>query len=349
MRGGFLLCLIALFDLSYAQSISTSAATVQLDPIAVSGSQPGPGLWKVSKGDHVLWILGTVSPLPRDIQWKSHEVETLIAGSQELLTGLEIRVSSNAGFFGTLALLPSLIGLRNNPDGKRLQDVVRVDLYERWVELKQQYLGRSNRVEKWRPLFAALALYDAALDKNRLTGATYVRKSVLKTAKRAHVAITTPSLNLQIDKPREAIEEFKRGSLDDSECFRATLDRITTDLVTMTARANAWAIGDIAALRKLPQSDQLESCASAISETNLARRQGMADLDARAEKTWLDAADAALEHNVSTVALLPMRHLLSQEGYLARLKAKGYVIEAPDDDDVAAMANVAELKAEIPR
>jgi hypothetical protein len=336
MHFRLLFALVALSEPLYAQSDSTSTATAQLDTVVVTGSQPGPGLWKVSKGDHVLWILGTVSPLPRDIEWRSQEVDALIAGSQEVLTGPEIKISTNAGLFGSLALLPSLIGLRDNPDGKRLQDVVSADLYARWTELKQRYLGRSNRVEKWRPLFAALALYDAALDKSHLTGAGYVRKSVLKNAKRAHVVITTPSLELQIDQPRDAIKEFKSGTLDDSECFHKTLDRIATDLVTMTARANAWATGDIAALRKLPQSDQLAACAAAVSETNLARSRGMTDLDARAEKTWLDAADAALEHNASTLALLPMNHLLPQDGYLARLKSKGYTIEAPDNDGAAA-------------
>jgi len=209
---------------------------------------------------------------------------------------------------------------------------VPADLYARWTQLKRQYLGHNNRVEKWRPIFAALALYDAALDKNRLTGATYVRKSVLKSAKRTHVAITTPSVQWPIDNPRDAIKEFKSGSLDDSECFRLTLDRLATDLATMTARANAWATGDVAALRKLPQSDQLAVCAAALSETNLARSRGMTDLDARAEQSWLDAADAALDHNASTVAMLPMNHLLPQDGYLAKLKAKGYAIEAPDEE-----------------
>jgi hypothetical protein len=44
--------------------IRTEAAVV------VSGAQPGPGLWKVAKGDHVMWVLGTQSPLPKHMQWR---------------------------------------------------------------------------------------------------------------------------------------------------------------------------------------------------------------------------------------------------------------------------------------
>ena len=56
-----------------------------LETLVVHGVQPGPGLWKVSKDDHVLWILGTASPLPDRIQWQSGEVEAIVARSQQVL------------------------------------------------------------------------------------------------------------------------------------------------------------------------------------------------------------------------------------------------------------------------
>lgn len=333
--------LLVLFNLpsAFAQSgqqAATADTVVQLDTVSVTGIQPGPGLWKVSKGEHVLWILGTVSPLPRDVRWHSKEVETLIATSQEVLAPPQVEMKAKVGILGTLALLPSLIGLRNNPDGATLHDVVSAELYARWQLLKQRYIGSSGRVEKWRPIFAALALYNAAMDKNRLTGAEYVRKSVLKSARRARVAITNPTVDIEIEQPRDAIKEFKTGALDDTACFRATLDRIDTDLAAMAARANAWATGDIAALRKLPQSDQAAVCLAAVSESSLARNRGMTDLDVRLEKKWVDSAITALERNRSTVALLPMRVLFDDNGYLASLRANGCTIEAPDAEEVTA-------------
>jgi hypothetical protein len=335
-RISFLAVAVLLAAVEVQAQPAATDPTVQLQTIAVTGTQPGPGLWKVSNGEHVLWILGTVSPLPRDIEWKASDVDALIAQSQEVLTGPQLEISTNAGFFGTLALLPSLIGLRNNPDGAKLHDVLAPELYARWEALKQRYIGSGTRVEKWRPIFAALELYDAAMDKNRLTGAAYVRKSVLKSAKRAHVAITTPSVKFDIDEPRTAIKEFKSHALDDTDCMRRTLDRIDVDLTAMTARANAWATGDIAALRALPQSDQAAVCLAAISESSIARSRGMTDLDVRLAQAWFDAANTALEHNQSTLALLPMRDLLESPGYLARLAQKGYQIEAPDADEATA-------------
>ena len=337
MRNFAAFCLLAVASVASAQQ---QPSPIELDAIAVTGTQPGPGLWKVSNADHVLWILGTSSPLPRDIDWRSREIEARIGESQEVLTGTEVRVKPNAGFFGTVALLPSLIGVRNNPDHALLRDVVAPEQYARWQVLKRKYIGHSNRIEKWRPIFAATELYLAALDKNRLTGTDYVRKAVLNAAKRNHVPVTTPTFELVIDKPREAIQEFKADAIADDECFRTMLERIDSDLATMTARANAWATGDVAALRKLPQSDGMAVCAAAFSESRLARERGITDLPARVTQTWFDAANAALARNRSTVAMLSMRQLLAEDGPLAQFRALGYAIETPEEDN-AELAGVA--------
>src|ERR1700756_1995947 len=67
-----------------APPASTSQVT-NLEAVTVSGEQPGPGLWRISKGDHVMWVLGTLSPLPDRMQWKTNDVEQTIASSQEVL------------------------------------------------------------------------------------------------------------------------------------------------------------------------------------------------------------------------------------------------------------------------
>jgi hypothetical protein len=41
------------------------------------------------------------------------------------------------------------------------------------------------------------------------------------------------------------------------------------------------------------------------------------------------AAEAALRDNASTFALLPISELLKPDGYLAKLQARGYEVEAP--------------------
>ncbi|MEP6633784.1 MAG: TraB/GumN family protein, partial [Luteimonas sp.] len=125
---------------------------VDLDTVVVSGTQPGPGLWKVSKGDHVLWILGTLSPLPRRMEWISGEVEKTIAQSQAVIDPPSVKLDTGIGFFRSMFLLPSLLKARRNPDGRNLQQVLSPALYARWSVLKARYIGDDAGVEQWRPI-----------------------------------------------------------------------------------------------------------------------------------------------------------------------------------------------------
>jgi hypothetical protein len=50
---------------------------------------------------------------------------------------------------------------------------------------------------------------------------------------------------------------------------------------------------------------------------------------AEAEKNWLDAAQTALTRNRTTFAVLSIRNVLSADGYLAKLREKGYTVEEP--------------------
>jgi hypothetical protein len=138
-----------------------------LEQVLVTGEQPGPGLWKVSKGDHVLWILGTSSPVPKRMQWHSNEVERAIAESQEVIGSVQVKI--DIGFFRGLLLLPSVLGARKNPEGKELQDVLPPDVYARWVALKRKYIGNDSGIEKFRPIFAAQRLYSKAIDRVGMT------------------------------------------------------------------------------------------------------------------------------------------------------------------------------------
>ncbi len=42
-----------------------AVAEPTLEEILVVGEQPGPAMWRVTKGDHTKWILATLEPLPR--------------------------------------------------------------------------------------------------------------------------------------------------------------------------------------------------------------------------------------------------------------------------------------------
>lgn len=97
---------------------------------------------------------------------------------------------AKVGPLGGVTLLPSLIGVRRNPNDQRLQEIVPAELYARWVPLKQRYIGRDDDVEKWRPIFAAWELYEKALRSSGFEPYGVIWPSVKKLARRAKVKIT---------------------------------------------------------------------------------------------------------------------------------------------------------------
>lgn len=303
----------------------------ELAPVTVSGVQPGPGMWKVSRGDHVMWVLGTLSPLPRNMQWQSRDLSQVISQSQQVLLSPALKLKADIGFFGKLFLLPAAYSARKNEDGKTLQQVLDASQYARWRVLKQKYLGRDRGIERWRPIFAAQALYKKALKANGLSDSGGIGDTVAALSKRFGVKLVPVTYQAVIERPRAAIKAFKRSGLNDAECFSRTMDSIEQDMPVIAARANAWATGDLQALRQLPVSDRRGACVSALTDAGFAHQLGLDDLPARLEASWLKTASTALASNRQTFAMLPMDQLLSSTGYLAGLKAQGYMVQSPED------------------
>jgi hypothetical protein len=307
-----------------------AASIVTLQAINVTGVVPGPGLWKVTRGDHVLWILGVVSTLPAGIEWRSHQVAQTIAASQMVLEPPGVKLKVDTNWFGKLFLLPSIYRAQRNPDGKTLHDVLPPDVYARWYYARERYFGDDYSIERYRPLLAAGKLMKQALKANGLHGDGEVTDAVATLAKQHGVTTVKPDTTLEIREPRQAVKAFAAAGPDGVACLRVVLDAVEHELPDFRARANAWATGDIETLRKVPESAWRGTCQSAITGAGFAKSLGIDNLPRRIEATWLAAADAALAANTQTFAVLPMHDLLDPDGYLAALQARGYVITGPD-------------------
>src|SRR6201996_9083807 len=86
--------------LSLALALSATPAAAASDPppqaldeIVVTAERAGPGMWHVHHGDASVWILGSISPLPRDITWRSKQVETVLERTSQVLVQKPIEIS----------------------------------------------------------------------------------------------------------------------------------------------------------------------------------------------------------------------------------------------------------------
>jgi hypothetical protein len=324
------LCLCCLAAPVWSQTEAEPASTEAVpEKILVLGQRPGPGLWKVSKGEHVLWVFGSYGPLPKNMQWRSQQVETILAQSQEYLHPPSANAS--VGFFRSLTMLPHVIGLRKNPDGASLKDVLPAEVHARWLLLKAKYIGENEGIERERPIFAAETLFRAGRQHAGLSNGYEVTAAIDAIVKKNKIKTTASSIQLQLNDPAKLLKDFKKSALDDAACFTKTLERLETDIDAMRVRANAWAKGDLAQIRALNYADQEDSCIAAVTNAAFAREQtDLRSMEARMLEAWLASAEKALATNTSTFATLPMRLLLSPKNYMAALAAKGYQVEAPD-------------------
>ena len=330
------LCLSLAVSSAWAQAdtapVTSESVVVEAgEQILVVGQRPGPGLWKVSKDNHVLWIFGTYSPLPQKMEWRSQQVEAILAQSQEFLK--PPGATASVGFFRGLTLLPSLIGLKKNPDGATLHDVLPADVYARWQPLKEKYLGDDDSIERERPIFAADTLFEAGLKQAGLSKGYEVNRKIDKIVEQHQLKVVQTGIELTMDDPSKLLKNFKKSQIADAQCFSRTLARLESDIDAMRVRANAWAKGDLKGIQKLDYADQESECSNAMHNGDFARNQpGFQNIKERMQAAWLASAEKALASNTSTFASLRLADVLDPHGYLAMLKAKGYRVEDPDGE-----------------
>lgn len=303
---------------------------LMLDAVVVTGEFPAPGLWELSRDGKTLLVMGTLSPAPKRMVWTSNRVESRIAESDLILGPPGVSVGADVGFFGGAMLWPAYRRSKRNPDGQLLEDVLSAPVYDRWRLLKQQYLGRSGSVEKLRPLHAAKELFDAAVRDAGMTDESLVEPVVRKLAKAHDIPVRSTTLRLTIEDPKATLAQLNATELSDEQCLVQTMDRLDADLSMMVARANAWAAGEIATLRAMPFVDQKQACRRALASNEIARQQGITDLDAHVRQRWLEVAREALSEHDVVFATLPLARLFEQGGILETLEDEGFSVKAPE-------------------
>lgn len=298
------------------------AAAEELDEVEASGERPGPGLWKVSLGEHSLYVLATLTPLPRRMTWRSQEVERVLAQAQQFVparTSVDVKV----GPIKALRLYAQWRRSRQNADGATLVQVLPPDLYARYAVLRDRYAPRDSGLESRRPIVAAAMLYEKSVEAMQLRLSDEVDISLRRLARRQRVPIA--DIEQRLEDPSAALADLATISPEaERACFAATIERLETDLESMRRRAQAWAVGDVAALRTQSGVDQEAACWGAVYSA-----PRLADFARKLDELWFRTVLDSLERNAVTLAAVPIRRLLERGGVLDRLRARGAVIVEP--------------------
>jgi uncharacterized protein YbaP (TraB family) len=285
-----------------------------LEEVLVVGEHPGPGLWKVSKRSHTLFILGTHVPLPKDLVWHSKEVESAIERSTEILGAYSV------------SLRVDQEGALQSRRGK-LKEVLPPRMYARWRALRNQYVGDDDQTERLLPAAAALLLQARAYERSGLTYSDGVWRKIYQLAQARGVPVRPQNYDTRL-----VAGEWRRTSSarkNGVKYLAETMDRLSSDIRDARSRANAWATGDISALQALIEQDASYARSRAYSWPFLSDEEGQR-LHREAENQLLAALERAINRNQATFAALPIHLLLGDQGVIARLRASGYAIEEPE-------------------
>ena len=163
-----------------------------------------------------------------------------------------------------------------------------------------------------------------------MTNESLVEPVVKRVARANDIPVWNTTVRLALTDPKATLRQLVAVQLGDEDCLVQTMDRLDTDLATIAVRANAWADGDLAQLRALPFVDQKAACQRALVSNEIAKQQGIIDLDARVQARWLEVVGQALEQYDTVFATLPIARLLDEDGVLAAMRAEGYTVKLPE-------------------
>lgn len=262
-----------------------------------------PGFWQASKGEHQLWILGSIHvgspdfyPLPAPIMAAWQQADRLI-------------VEADLGSV-TPAERQRIQRLSQLPAGERLSQVLPTELHEQALSLARQYGLDPARVEGWRPWFLGLTLTQLAL---------------MQTGYQPELGVDNhfTALATKAGRPIQGLER-----VDEQFAYLATLGQHETQFLASALEQldqvsqqlpqviKAWRDGDGPALRRLLS----EEMGPPALQAQLERR-----LLVERNHRWLQQLLQQPEGRAFLV--VGALHLYGPDGLLQLLRRQGYRVE----------------------
>jgi uncharacterized protein YbaP (TraB family) len=288
-----------------------------MDELTVTGERTGPGMWHVRHDAAQVWILGSMSPLPKGITWRATQVEKVLDGTSQVLVQKPFEIGI-ARIMWLLITERSVLMVRG---GKRLKDVLPADLHARFAAQRAKYTDDPDKWERFRPLIAAAFLQQAAFHQVGLSTRLDLGAAVRALAKKRHVRVEEIKI-AGVSDVMDALKSLPPAT--ENICVDASLVTVERDLPRLLDRAQAWASGNVERIDKLREPAEVDACRAALDAG-----VGAADLIARIRRTWLGSIEKYLQGTGVTLVVVNMDLLLEPGGLLDQLREKGYQVDAP--------------------
>jgi uncharacterized protein YbaP (TraB family) len=284
-----------------------------IETVVVTARKPGPVMWRVTKGDSSVILIGFVGPVPKDFAWNKEGVTDALKGARQLL----LNAQASIGLVEGLWFLAWHSGDIHLPDGTTVEQTLPEPLRKRYLAALAKSLKDADTYSSLRPPLAVLRLEGDVIDAEGLTGKEPAN-SIESIAR--HLGVSAkPVANYEALPMLRMLPQMSAAA--NETCVKDALDDI--DAITAHAKpaAEAWAAGNLDMLKANWSEQRFQSCIELVP--------GASVLFQRAVHDSVAAVKTALTKPGKTVMIVSFGALLRKDGILDSLKAEGLQIDEP--------------------
>lgn len=285
-----------------------------VEVVVVTPDHPGPAMWHIVKGQSEVWIIPTVSPVPKDLAWDSAEIQSLLKGAK----GVILPPRASLGLFeGMWFWITGGLDVLKQPEGTKLESTLPGPLKARFVAAYTRLGQDAGHYEDWLGGVAALQLegdYYKFADFTPNGPEKTIRSLAERAGVTAHATATYAAMDVIKDVP-------KMTAAAHLNCLNWALEDIDAFSAHAAAAAQAWARGDVAGMKAHYSETKLDDC--------LSQNGAYLRLRETANRDMTNAILTVLDRPGVTLAVMPMGFFLRKGGVLDRLEAAGLTVTGP--------------------
>lgn len=300
LSGALMACCLLSAGALRAQTPPAEDASA-VDDVVVTARRAGAPMWTVERGDSVVILIGSISGVPQDYDWRPQALEAATRESQRILYPIEARASPA----DLVRMLWRIRTIARLPAGKTIADYASPDLLGRLEALKA-----DERSQAWRNESLVGLSFDLLREAGREArgrGAPEVVRAAARTAR-------IPGEPVGVLRGDELIDNLITLPPETYlPCVEAATAAAEAGPAGAAARLDAWRNLRVPEVLANPLDVALNLCwPSGDPEIAPALRTG-----------WADATTTALGQPGVTLGVAPLRILAEPGGVLDQLRAQG--------------------------
>ena len=281
--------------------VAVLAASLLLCPLL---SQAASSVWKVSKGEDVVYLAGTVHVLPADQFPLPAEFDRAYQAADVLVLEADVPAPDDAQ--AGIRMMQKL----SYPAGSSLKQKLTPQVYQALAGYLQPFGVDLAQLDRFKPGFIAMQLAILEMHKAGINGegvdAFFAKKA--KTDGKTTQFLETLDFQLSL--------MAGLGEGDESEFIRVNLANASDAAELLKKSILAWRQGDMATIERLLLIEARVEDAKTYQQMFTARNQ-----------QWLPKISAMFGNSATELVMVGAGHLPGDDGVLRLLQQAGYQVE----------------------